>query len=260
MIDLSFSIQELEYFLLILTRITCFVYLAPFFGATNVPNRVKIALSVFFSFLVYELTMPHVFPAYADLLEYTILILKEAITGLLIGFGANICSTIVNFAGHLADMEMGLSMASMFDPTTKQSSTVSGVLYQNGFMLILIVTGFYRYLLKALVETFTLIEIGGASINLNSLNGTMITFLGEYMILGFRIALPIISAAMLLNAVLAILAKIAPQMNMFAVGMQLKIIVGFMILFLTIGMMPKISDFILKEIRVMITRMVEGLM
>lgn len=260
MIDLSFSASELQYFLLVLTRITCFVYIAPFFSISNVPQRLKIAVGIFVSFLVYELTFPHVTPDYSTLLQYAVLILKEAIVGLSVGFAANICVSIVNFAGHIGDMEIGLSMANMVDPVTRQNTSITGIMYQYGFMLILVLTGFYRYLLKALVETFTLIPVGMASFHLESLNTTFVGFMSDYMLIGFRIALPIMAAAMLLNAVLGIMAKVAPQMNMFAVGMQLKIIVGFFVLFLTIGMLPTISDFVLTEIKVMVKSVVEGMM
>ncbi len=64
---------------------------------------------------------------------------------------------------------------------------------------------------------------------------------------------------LLLNAVLGIMAKIAPQVNMFSVGMQLKILIGLGVLFLTIGMLPSISDFIFSEMKVMFERFAGGM-
>ncbi len=261
MIDLSFSFSELEYFLFIMTRVSCFIYIVPFFGINNnVPNRVKIALSFFVSYLLYNIMTPHETVLYTTLLGYTTIILKEAATGILIGFGANMCTTIMTFAGRMVDMEIGLSMASQMDPTTKENTTITGLLYQYGMMLMLIVTGMYRYILKALVETFTLIPINGAVFHTTKILNTMITFLGEYIIIGFRIFLPVFTVITLLNAVLGILAKIAPQLNMFSVGIQLKILAGLGILYATIGLLPSASNFVFIEMKKMMVSFVEALM
>ena len=127
-------------------------------------------------------------------------------------------------------------------------------------LVLLIVTGMLRYLLGALVNSFTLIPIGGVRFNLDSISSSLINFLGDYMSIGFRICLPIFAVILILSAVLGILAKVAPQMNMFAVGMPLKVLVGFGILFLTLGMLSGVSAFIFSEMKKMIHLFVGGLM
>ena len=144
MIDLSFSTYDLEYFLLILTRVASFVFVAPFFSMRNTPTRVRVGLCVFTALLLYQTLTPSEAVVYGSLMEYTIIVLKEAIVGLLIGFGTMICTSIVNFAGSIADMETGLSMATLMDPTTRETTSITGVLYQYIFMFMLICTGMYR--------------------------------------------------------------------------------------------------------------------
>ena len=80
------------------------------------------------------------------------------------------------------------------------------------------------------------------------------------MTIGFRIALPIFCCILMLNAILGILAKVAPQMNMFAVGIQLKVLTGLTILYLTVFTLPNISEFIFTEIKRMVVGFVEGMM
>lgn len=161
MVDLSFSYDELLTYLLIVVRVTCFVYLAPFFNMKNTPNRVKIGLGLCVSYLIYQILLPVEPLVYSNILEYSVLVLKEAMVGLIIGFGANICMAIVNFTGSIIDMETGMAMATLFDPQTNQDTSISGVLYQYAMSLMLIVSGMYQYLLKAIVETYTLIPING---------------------------------------------------------------------------------------------------
>lgn len=259
MINYSFSIFDLEYFLLILTRVSCFIYVAPFFSLQNTPNNVKIGLSFFSSMLLYQSLTPASAVEFATVLEYAVIIIKEAMTGLLLGFGATICTSIVNFAGSVADMETGLSMATLMDPTTRNNSSITGVLYQYALMLMLIATGMYTYLFGALADSFTLIPVNGAIFEGDSLANTMIRFLTDYVTIGFRIVLPIFCVMLLLNAVLGILAKVAPQMNMFAVGMQIKVLVGLSVIFFTASMLPGAADFVFREMREVIVSFVEGM-
>lgn len=259
MINYSFSIYDLEYFLLILTRVSCFIFIAPFFSMKNTPNNVKIALSFFTSLLLYQTITPAPVVEYETVLEYAIIIIKEALAGLLLGFGATACSSIVNFAGAVADMETGLSMVTLMDPTTRESTSITGAIYQYALMLMLLATGMYRFLLGALAESFTLIPVNGAIFRGESLMNTMVKFLSDYVVIGFRIVLPVFCVMLLLNAVLGILAKVAPQMNMFAVGIQLKVLVGLSVLFFTASLLPKAADMIFIEMREMIVAFVEGM-
>lgn len=260
MVSLSFSFLDLEYFLLILVRVSCFVFVAPFFSMNNTPARVRIALSVFTAILLYTTLTPTDGVVYDTVFAYAVIVAKEAITGLLIGFAANICTAIVNFAGAIADMETGLSMLTLMDPTNKQQTSVTGVYYQYVVMLMLIVSGMYRYLLGALADSFLLIPVNGAVFKGENLVNAMVKFLGDYITIGFRICLPVFCVMILLNAVLGVLAKVAPQMNMFAVGIQLKVLVGFGILFLTTGMLSGVSSAIFNEIKQVTVSFVEGMM
>ena len=258
MINLTFTYADLEYFLLILVRITSFVYIAPFFGMTNVPRRVKVGFSIFLAYLIFH-AVDRNEVVYDTLLGYAVIVMQEVLTGFLIGGGAQICTTVTSFAGSIADMEVGLSMVSLMDPTTREQATFTGVFYQYLFTLFLIITGMYQYLLQALVDTFTLIPINGAVFKSEALLESVIMFLSDYITIGFRIILPIFCTMILLNCVLGVLAKVSPQLNMFAVGMQLKILVGLGILFLTIQMLPLAADHVFTQMKRMIVSFVEGM-
>ena len=217
-------------------------------------------MGIFVSLLIFSGITPHETVEYATLLEFSIIVMKEAVTGFLIGFGATLCSSIVSFAGHIIDMEVGLSMVTLMDPTTRESSTISGIFYQYMMMLMLIVSGMHEYLLKALLETFTLIPVNGTVFNMDSLLSSMIRFMSEYIIVGFRICLPVFAVMIILNAILGILAKVSPQLNMFAVGIQIKVLTGLTVLFLTVGMLPGASDFIFTQMKKIVVSFVEGMM
>jgi flagellar biosynthetic protein FliR len=259
MINYSFSLTEIEYFLLILVRVSTFVYLAPFYGMKGVPNQVKIGISFFVSVLLFHVTGPHEALAYNTVWGYGMIVAKEALTGLFLGFGVSICTGILAFAGRIIDMETGLSMVNLVDPTTKEMSSMTGVLYQYMVTLILLVSGMHRYLLQALAETYILIPVNGAIFHTDKLLETMLLFLRDYILIGFRICLPVFAVMLLLNAVLGIMAKVSPQMNMFAVGLQLKVLVGLCVLFITVRMLPGIADFIYTEMKQMMVAFVQSM-
>ena len=260
MINSSFSIYDLEYFLLILVRVSCFVYICPFFSMKNTPRRVRVALSIFIAMLLYNAVTPAEAVVTRTVVQYAIVVIKEAVAGLLIGLSANICTTIFTFAGAVADMETGLSMVTLMDPSSREQISITGGLYNYAYSLILIASGMYRYLLGALADTFELIPVGQVNFNFEGLMVTVITFLTDYILIGFRIILPIFATMMMLNAILGVMAKVSPQMNMFAVGMQIKVLVGLGVLFLTTAMLPNISSILITEMQKMVTMLTESML
>lgn len=260
MINYSFSIYDLEYFLLIFVRVTSFIFIVPFFGMNSTPARVRIGLSFFIAWLLYGTLTPNDAVIFETDMEYAIIVLKEAITGLLIGFSPMICISIVNFAGSVIDMEIGLSMVNVFDPATKENVSITGAFYQNIVMMMLIATGMHRYLIGALADSFLLIPVNGAIFNPDSLLSTMLGFMSEYILIGFRICLPVFCVTMILNSILGVLAKVSPQLNMFSVGIQLKILVGLGVLFFTTAMLPNISNYIFVEMKELMVSFVGGMM
>ena len=261
MISRAFTLADFEFFLLVLARVVSFIYVAPFFSMTNTPRRVKIAFGVMFAILLYYVLTPtRATYEYRTVEGFAVIVMREVVVGIMIGFAATICNSIVNLAGSVIDMEVGLSMVNLIDPATKQNVTISGVFYQYMVTLLLIVTGMHRYLITAFAQTYTLIPVDGLNFNTERLLGSFIDFMGDSISIAFRICLPIFAIMILLNAVLGVLAKVAPQMNMFAVGMQLKVLIGLGAMFLTVGMLPGISDFIFTEMKTMVVAFVEGMM
>lgn len=259
MLDYSFSFEDLEFFLLVFVRVSTFIFTAPFFSTANTPRRVKAGLSIFIAYILYSTLPDHSGVSYETILGYSTLVLKEAIAGILIGLGANICLSIVQFAGRVADMEIGLSMVQLMDPLTRESSGFMGSFYQYALVLIMLLSNFHHFFLRALVDTYTLIPIGQVTFASDKIVNTMVKFLTDYVVIAFRICLPIVAAMLLLNAILGVLAKTAPMINMFSVGIQIKVLVGLIVLFITIGVLPSASDYVFNEMKVMMQSMTESM-
>lgn len=234
------------------------MFVAPFFSQQGIPGRAKIGFAVFFSLIMYHV-LPEQELEYATVIGYAVIVLKEGITGLLIGFMANVCSSIILFAGTIIDQNLGLSMATEYDPTTQSQITVSGNLYNYLVLLLLLASHLDTYLIQAMVDTYTLIPIGGQTFKTDEMLSTMTTFMADSFVIGFRIALPVFACIMILNCVLGIMAKVAPQLNMFAVGMQLKLLLGFAVMLVTVGLLPYVSDYIFTEMKKMTVSIVQSM-
>jgi flagellar biosynthetic protein FliR len=188
---------------------------------------------------------------YTGVISFGILVTKEALAGLIMGFFANICTQILSFAGHMVDMEIGFSMVQEFDPVSYSQVTITANLYQYGVMLMMVITNMHHFIIMAIVDSFKVIPVGEVVINV-SIYEAFLDFVVNYFIIGFRIVLPIFAALLIVNTVLAILAKVAPQMNMFVIGMQLKVLIGLLVLLFMVKMIPSIADFIFDEMVVML--------
>ena len=258
MVEYTFSLANLEILILIVVRISCFVYIAPFFGNSASPGKVKIGFSVLVALLLYGM-VDKTGIEYTGLFGYAIIVLKEGITGLLIGLAANICNSIILFSGNIIDMDIGLSMAQEFDPMTNSQVTITGNLYQYLLLLMMVVTNMHHYVLRALIDSYQVIPVNGQVFQWDSLAESMTTYMADSFVIAFRIVLPVFACMMILNCILGIMAKVAPQMNMFAVGMQMKVLLGLTVLFLTVMLLPGISDFVFKEMKRMIVSMIEGM-
>lgn len=258
MVDLSFSLTTFEYFLMILVRVAGFVAVAPFFGMSNTPNRVKVGFSAMVSLLLYQI-LPDPNLDYEGVFGFAVIIAREGITGLLIGFAANVCNSIILLAGTLIDMEIGLSMAMEFDPMTRTQVSITGQMYNYFLLLLLVVTDMHHYILRALADAYELIPINGQVFHWDHLADSFLRYMTDMFVIAFRIILPVFIVIMIMNCILGIMAKVAPQMNMFAVGMQLKILAGFFVLFLTIRLLPSVSNMVLQEMKRLIVLFIEGM-
>ena len=244
---MSFTVEYVEYMLLILARIGTMMYIVPFFGHTDIPRKTKFFIAFFLSLIVLNM-VDYQSVTYDGLLGYSILIVKEGLTGLLIGMGAGVSMYILSFSGHMLDMEIGFAMAMEMDPTTRVQTTISSTIFTTIFMLLFLASDMHYFLLDALFDSYKLIPVGKAVFN-PLLYNIYLEYMVDYFVIGFRIILPVFACILTINVILGILAKVAPQLNMFVVGMQVKVFVGLFLLFVLMNMMPGIVDFLFDEMQ-----------
>ena len=156
----------------------------------------------------------------------------------------------------MIDMEIGFAMAQEMDPLTNVNSTLTSNFFTCIFMIMFMVSDMHYYVLDAIFDSYKMIPIGGAKID-GGILSIMVKYITDYFVIGFRIILPIFSCILVINIVLGILAKVAPQINMFVVGMQLKLLVGLTILFFVLSMLSGVVDFIFREMQTITNQLIQ---
>ncbi len=256
--DLSIETFKLEAFLLVLVRIACFVAVAPIFGHKTVNPRLRVLIAASISLTVFSALNPDM-PYYDSVFGYTFLMLKEAAVGLCLGFVSSLVMAIISMSGEFIDKEIGFAMAQSLDINTGVMTTITANMYDKLIYLIILITNLHFYILKAIVRSFEVVPMGTFKMNIPVLYPQVVGFVVEFFVIGFRIAMPIFIAATILNVILGVMTKSSPQMNMFAVGIQMKVILGLMALSIMIMFVPNITNFIMEKMDSMLTSVLGGM-
>lgn len=218
--------ESLPWGFLILARIASFMSLAPFFSIKNTPNLPKLGLAVFVTLLIMP-TLPPMTNIPVDLVSYAILIIKEVVVGLILGYAAILTFTAIMIAGELIDSQMGFAMASIVDPQNNSSITLIGeFMYVLQILLFLAVDGHHQ-LLMAISYSYTLIPVAGAIFKTTFVTAVLKMFI-EMFSLGIRMAAPFIVAFLICDIALGLIARTVPQLNVFVLSFPLKTGLGML--------------------------------
>ncbi|MFH1710269.1 MAG: flagellar biosynthetic protein FliR [bacterium] len=215
------SYPQVEIFLLILARIAGLFIDAPVFSAKSIPAFVKISLAIWLSaimwFVVPVRYLPDSFPA------FIFAIVIEIFIGYIIGFVSSIILQSAQAAGDIMDMQMGLSVANVLSPTTGASSSISGTfLFLIALVVFLLVDG-HHLVLSALHQSFVALPIISViDFSKPDLLLQMLALLKWFWITTIQLCAPILLLIFLSDFAFGIVSRVAPQVNVFMLGFQVK--------------------------------------
>jgi flagellar biosynthesis protein FliR len=228
--------------MLIFCRITAFFVVVPIYSSKNVPNTFKIGFSMFISLIIFS-SQGTSNPVPIDS-QYILLILREILVGVLLGFIVYLFFTAVQTAGSFMDIQIGFGIANVIDPMTGASAPMlSNLKYMIAMLLFLSFDG-HHYLIRAIIDSYQWIPLNNQLFS-RIYDGQISDFLFKSFSTVFYLALqlsaPVIAALFLTDVGLGLLTRVAPQFNVFVVGAPLKMIIGF---FMLIFLFPElISQF-----------------
>ncbi len=257
MLDETVLLSWTAQFLYIFLRVAALFTLSPVLGKKNAPPGLKILLSLFLTYVLINLFPP--VQQETGLYEFINNCIKELITGLSMGFVTTLFFSAVLSAGHIIDTQIGFGMAQLFDQRTESQVPLVGNMLHIFFLVLFFITNSHHTLIRILAETFVLMPPGNFEINLD-IGVVMVEFFLLTVALTLRLAMPVMAAMFITETALGIVIRTVPQMNMFVVGIPIKIIVGFVVMVLTVpvffGLSGNMFDLMFTSIRELARRMV----
>lgn len=229
MFDLAaFSADSFWTFLQVFARVSALFVSAPVFGAQEIPAQVKIGLSGILSLVLLPLVKSTVAAAApGTVFGMAEVILGQALIGLLIGFVVSLLFVAVRMGGALIDYGMGFTQAATFNPQFNETvAPISSFQYRYAMVLYLVANGHWL-LLAALERSFVKLPV--SQISLTGLTGAFTDVTFQMLLAGLQIAAPAVVVLMVTDIAFAFLNRAMPSMQVFYVGMPLKVLVGFVV-------------------------------
>lgn len=229
-------------FSMVAMRMAGLIFMNPIFGRRNIPNNVKAAMTLAFTFLVYStMEEPELTFEFVSSFIYGFILLKEFLVGYVLGYVMELFFFVLTHAGTIIDFHLGLSMSMVFDPQTNAQIAMSGNLYQIFYTLLFFAVDGHLVVIKMLMTSGELVPYGEVAFTQGLALAVLDLFRG-CVVLAVRFAFPIIAIEFLVEMAVGIMMKAASQVNIFVINIQIKIAVGALVLLLLTSPMKSWMD------------------
>lgn len=246
-------LSNADIFLLIFARMLGLISVMPVIGGSNVPVMARIGFCLILASIVFYSGNVTQAVYYDTIIGYGLLITKEILVGLIIGFSVYFIFSATYLSGFLTDQQIGFAMASVFDPITQTQVAITGNLYYFVMCMLFIVSNGHHLVISCITLSYKALPIGASFIFGNSgLFYVILRMTIRFFILGVTIAVPIIGTILIADLALGVLVKTVPQMNVFVIGMPLKVFLGLFAIWFIVPMFADVYSMLYREISVTI--------
>ena len=223
---------ELTLFLFVTARMSGFILFNPILGRTNITASFRTGMVLVLSIFVTSVSEQQ--PADpSNMVEFMVLMLLEIAIGFLLGIAVNFFFYIPSLAGSMIDTQMGMTMNQMYDPGASANLSVTGQLLNTLMLLLFFAGGGHLTLLRLFITSEQIVPYGKVSIGLPAYHLLLELFV-ECTVLGVKLCMPILVAELISQVGMGVLMKVIPQINVFAINIELKVIVGLALLLVLI--------------------------
>lgn len=216
-------------FMLPLFRVTSLLMVMPVFGTTLVPRRVRLYFALAITVVIAP-GLPPMPEVHALDLSGLLLVAEQILIGAVLGFSLQLFFQAFVVAGQIVAIQMGMGFASMVDPTNGVSVAVIGQFFTMLVTLLFLAMNGHLVVFEVLAESFTTLPVGEGLSSNHFI--TVAGKLGWVLGAGLMIALPAITALLVVNLAFGAMTRAAPQLNIFSIGFPLTLIMGFVIVWI----------------------------
>lgn len=244
-------------YLLILMRISGFVLFNPLFARNGIPTMFQAGFISILAIAVYyayggSVEVP------ATVIVFSVRAVLEFLMGFALGMVMRFFFYIADAGGEVVDSQMGLSMAKSYDPASQSQISVTANLLNILMMLLFFAENGHVTLLRLMLTSGEIVPFGSASLGAE-LADRAVELFAECALLGLKLSLPVLGAELLGQVGMGVLNKAIPQINVFVINIDLKILIGFaMLLFLLTPMSSYLLEaetVMLRELRQLLSLM-----
>lgn len=219
-------------FLLIFTRMSGILLFNPVFGKKNVPGAIKVGLALITS-VIFTSTYGNLSVGNPETLSFILLLIKEIAIGFTISFVMNLFLSAFLMAGEMVDLQLGVSMSRIYDPQSNSTTPLSGTVFHTMFLLTFFLSNGHLTLMRVAGASFDALPPGSEWFSAQFTQGILALFAGM-LVLALKIAIPIIAIELFIETGMGVLMRTVPQINIFVVGLQLKLAVGLLFIVLIV--------------------------
>jgi len=220
---------EFGVFLLVFTRISGMFTTAPFLGNRIIPGNVRIGLAFLFALLLTPFVPLPAGGLPDNVFSYFLILGNELMLGLAVGLIATLTFLAIQLAGEMIDMQMGFAMVNVIDPLYGIQVPLMGNFLYILALMVMLLTNSHHLLLWGIQRSFVIAPAAGFGFTRASAQIVIDNFAGLFAV-ALSICAPVVGILLLTSVALGIISRTMPQMNVFIVGMPLKIIVGLVVL------------------------------
>ena len=222
--------ENLSAYMLVFGRMGGIIVFNPLLSRKNIPGQVRLALALGMTLLLTP-TVGGEMALGMNGFSLVFAMVREIAVGFACGFLFQLFYYMLFMVGDVIDMGFGLSMAKAFDPGTNIQISVSGNLFQMIFILYFFATDSHLTFLRLMASSYDVVSVGAVTFGAD-VGSFMITLFTSTFSLAMQLALPFIAASFVLEIAMGILMKLVPQINVFSIHFQFKILFGVVLLFL----------------------------
>ena len=241
MIDFGVAVENFDAILLVLIRMSGLFILSPVFGRQNMPALFKVGFA-FFLALIYITATENLAVDYQEsMVLYVIYVIKELAIGIVMGYVTYIVMSGIYLAGQIIDNQIGFGYANVLDPITNIQVPLTSNFYYTYIILIFLLINGHHMIIRALFYSYKIIPLGQLTFSSDVIQ-ELGSLMAEMFGIALRISAPIIAAVFIADVVLGVLSKTIPEMNVFVLGMPIKVMLGLIIITITISNAVPIAE------------------
>ncbi|MBI4777451.1 flagellar type III secretion system protein FliR [Candidatus Desantisbacteria bacterium] len=232
---------QFQGFLLVFARISGIFVISPFFGSLSIPLRIKAGLALFMALLMFPVvnhTLPHLS---GNVGEYYILVISEVLIGIIIGFFCTIIMSAFQVSGEFYSVQMGFGFVNTIDPFSQVEQPIIGQIIGLFAMLIFLTVGGHHLIITAVFNSYEAVPIFSLKASHLVYDKTVAVFCGMFLT-ALKIAMPIMGVLFLVSLSMGLMAKVAPMMNIMALGWATTIVIGVGILILIMPLIGQVAQ------------------